>query len=121
MLLASVVHCNIYEYAVLHCLAAITVHADVVLLTTSKRSIGFSMCYIVLGDNIACNSDVLLKLKILNGENHFYTLVSAYLEILLMEGWIIVHWNILFFSFSQVTNRILSRKKMLILLQLAYI
>ena len=57
---------------VLQCLA--TVYADVVLLTTSKPSIGFSMYYTVLGDNNAriTNSDVLLKLKSLNGENHCF-------------------------------------------------
>ena len=43
-----------------------------------------SQYYTVLEDNNAHNSDVLLKQKILNGENH-YSLVSACLEILSME------------------------------------
>ena len=54
----------------LQCLT--TVHANMVLLTTSKHSIDFSLYYTVLGDKNACNSDVLLKLKILNGENHCF-------------------------------------------------
>ena len=48
-----------------------TLHANVVLLTTSMFSIGFSMYYTVLGDN-SHNSVVLLKLIILNGENHCF-------------------------------------------------
>ena len=48
-----------------------TVHANVVLLTTSKHSVGFPMYFTVLGGNNSHNLiDVLLKLKILNGENY---------------------------------------------------
>ena len=60
-----------------------TVHANVVLSTTSKHSVGSSMydTVTVLGGNNSHNLiDVLLRLKILNGENYccMYYIVSAY-------------------------------------------
>ena len=74
------------------------------------------MYYTVLGDD-ACNSDVLLKLKILNGENHFFGALSRN-----FVDTVLIIYPLKYFSFSQVlttsVNLILSRKNIAIYLQL---
>ena len=59
---------TVYMNTVLLCFA--TVHANI---TTSKHSIGFSKYYTVLGKK----SDVLLKQKILNGDNHCFCCIAT--------------------------------------------